>query len=124
MEFEKYDINNIIDAFMKLFTDIKNCYHDKLNRPFSKTQIFWSDNNSFINIKNLNFHNLFMDELTKKINDLIIIKNNNKYTYLIFKNLNIMLTYYNYYNKVGDTTIFYFTLISDLNDNRLCINNF
>ena len=120
MEFENYDMCDVIKAFMKLFIDKNECYRDLYNRHCSGTVIYWNDDSRYINIKTNNFHELFINELIKRIDTLYSIGGDNKKTILKFSNCNIMLNYNSDYGESGNITTFNFTLLDDVKDIRIC----
>ena len=120
MEFENYDMCDVIKTFMKLFIDKNECYRDLYNRPYSGTIIYWNNDPKFINIKTPNFHELFICELMKRIDTLYSIGGDNKKTILKFNNCNIMLNYNSDYSETSNITTFNFTLLDDVKDIRLC----
>ena len=90
MEFEKNLMCDIIANFMKIVDDYSVCYCDKYDRKRSSIFINW-DYVNFINIRTFNFDSLFINEMKKNIEGLVVIDSNDKYTIFEYKDCHIAM---------------------------------
>jgi len=114
MPFHECVLNDIIYAIKKIINNSDKCYRDEYDRSYSGTVVYWGGM-EYINPNTFEFDELLISELTKSIDGLSMVSDDN-HTVLKINDSYIMMTQTIDFH--GDSTDFGFTLLDYPDDIR------
>lgn len=105
-------IEKIALAFMKLFNEPENCFHDEFFRAKSDIIIPWDK----VIINCPNFHNILIRKLKTYISELYVVRDFEDITTFNFRGCEVNMDYSSDFG--GTNTVFTFTKLSYPGDMR------